>query len=73
MDGAVDHIQNGENGLMLYHPQQPVELAARIQEGLDLGESERARLSQNARESVLPLTWEKHMTEWLEVIEASRR
>jgi small GTP-binding protein len=28
MDGAVDHVRNGENGFMLYHPQQVQELAA---------------------------------------------
>lgn len=72
MDGAVDHIQNGENGLMLYHPQQPIELAARIQEGLDLGETERVRLSQNARETIAKLTWDRHMSEWLELMGAGR-
>lgn len=73
MDGAVDHIRNGENGLMLYHPQQPVELAARIQEALDLSEAERTRLAQNARESILPLTWDKHLADWLELIEAAKK
>lgn len=73
MDGAVDHIRNGENGLMLYHPQQPVELAARIQEALDLSEAERTRLSHNARECIVPLTWEKHMSEWMELIETAKK
>jgi UDP-glucose:(heptosyl)LPS alpha-1,3-glucosyltransferase len=64
MDGAVDHIRNGENGFMLYHPQQPHELAARIQEALDLGETQRVAMSQAAHATVLPLTWERHMAEW---------
>jgi glycosyltransferase involved in cell wall biosynthesis len=64
MDGAVDHIRNGENGFMLYHPQQSQELAARIQEALNLDATQREALSQAARETVVALTWEKHMAEW---------
>ena len=70
MDGAVDQIRNGENGFMLYHPQQAAELAQRIQEALDLGETQRAAMSQAAHATVLPLTWERHMTEWAELIDA---
>jgi glycosyltransferase involved in cell wall biosynthesis len=72
MDGAVDHIQNEENGFMLYHPQQPVELAARIQEALALDETAREAMGRAARESVLPLTWEAHMAEW-ETVAGLRR
>ncbi len=49
---------------MLYHPQQSQELAARIQEALDLDEKQREALSQAARETVVALTWEKHLAEW---------
>ena len=69
MDGAVDHVKNNENGLMLYHPQQSAELATRIQEAIDLGEPKRTEFAANARETVLPFTWEKHLREWEEVIE----
>ena len=69
MDGAVDHIRNGENGFMLYHPQQPAELASRIQEALALDETQRQTLSTTARETVLPLTWERHMQEWAALLE----
>ncbi len=68
MDGAVDHIRNGENGLMLYHPQQPRELAARIQEALAFDAPAWQALSIAARETVLSLTWERHVQEWNEVI-----
>lgn len=68
MDGAVDHIRNGENGFMLYHPQQPRELASRIQEALSLGETQWQALSNAARETVLPRTWERHMEEWGELL-----
>ena len=67
MDGAVDHVRNGENGLMLYHPQQPRELAARIMEALAFDATSWQALSTAARETVLPLTWERHMHEWAEL------
>ena len=70
MDGAVDHIRNGENGFMLYHPQQADELAKRIQEALDLGETQRTAMSQAAHATVLPLTWERHMAAWAGLIGA---
>lgn len=72
MDGAVDHIKNGENGFMLYHPQQPAELAMRIREALDLNETRRAELGSHARESVAKLTWDAHMTEWEALIASAR-
>lgn len=70
MDGAVDHIRNGENGLMLYHPQQPRELASRIQEALAHDATSWQALSAAARETMLPLTWERHLQEWAEVLGA---
>jgi len=68
MDGAVDHVRNGENGLMLYHPQQPRELAARIQEALAFDAAAWQELSDAARETVLSLTWERHLEEWAGVM-----
>lgn len=70
MDGAVDHVRNGENGFMLYHPQRSEEIAARIQEALDLSATEWQALSAAAHETVLPLTWERHMAEWSELLDA---
>ncbi|WP_395736637.1 glycosyltransferase family 4 protein [Prosthecobacter sp.] len=71
MDGAVDHVRNGENGLMLYHPQQPKELAARIQEALAYDATTWQVLSTAARETVQALTWDRHMQEWTEVLEGT--
>lgn len=71
MDGAVDHIRNGDNGLMLYHPQQPQELASRIQEALAMDNARWQEMSANARETVLPFTWDRHMREWQELLEQS--
>ena len=68
MDGAVDHVRNGENGLMLYHPQQPQELAARIQEALSYNAQAWQALSNAAHETVRSLTWERHLAEWEEVL-----
>ena len=70
MDGAVDHVRNGENGLMLYHPQQPQELAARIQEALAFDAPAWLALSKAARETVQALTWERHLEEWAGLLEA---
>lgn len=70
MDGAVDHIHNEENGLMLYHPQQPAELTVRLQEALALGNAKWQSLSAAARETVHSLTWEQHMQEWAGVMKA---
>lgn len=68
MDGAVDHVRNEENGLMLYHPQQPRELAARIQEALAFDATQWQSLSSAACESVRTLTWERHLQQWYEVL-----
>lgn len=64
MDGAVDHIRNEENGLMLYHPTQPEELARRLNQALSLGQEQWQTLSRAARETTQPLTWERHLQEW---------
>lgn len=64
MDGAVDHVRNDENGLMLYHPTQPPELAARIQHALALGRRAWQSISEVARDTTLTLTWERHLQEW---------
>lgn len=69
MDGAVDLIRNGENGFMLYHPQQPEELASRIREALALGETRWREISGAACATALPLTWERHMNEWAAMME----
>jgi UDP-glucose:(heptosyl)LPS alpha-1,3-glucosyltransferase len=70
MDGAVDLIRNGENGLMLYHPQQTQELATRIHEALSFDAPAWQALSTAARETVQALTWERHLEEWASVLGA---
>lgn len=69
-DGAVDHIRDGENGFMLFHPQEEYEISDKLQEALALPEEERSRMGKLARETMLPLTWERHVGEWMRVIES---
>ncbi len=71
-DGAIDHIHDGENGLILYHPQKVEELTSRLRQAFALPEQERAAMGSRARDTMLPLTWEAHIDAWLEVIERTR-
>ncbi len=68
MDGAVDHIRNGENGFVLYHPQDPKELGARIQGALAMDGEKWQAMSAAARDTVVPFTWEQHMEEWQQLL-----
>ncbi len=69
MDGAVDHVRNGVNGFMLYHPQDPQELASRIQEALATEPAAWQAMSAAAHETVRAFTWERHMEEWRQLLE----
>jgi glycosyltransferase involved in cell wall biosynthesis len=68
-DGAVDHVHEGENGFMLFHPKDVEELAGRIQHAISLSPERRSEMGMVARETMLPLTWERHIAEWMRVIE----
>ncbi len=68
-DGAVDHICDGMNGLMLHHPQDHAKLATRIQHALSLSAEAREAMSFAARETMQDLTWDRHVRQWEEVIE----
>lgn len=67
-DGAVDHIRDGDNGFMLYHPAKVEELRARIVDAFAVPEAERAEMGSRARATMLPLTWEAHLDDWTRVI-----
>ena len=69
-DGAVDHVCDGMNGLMLFHPQDVMELAARIKQALALSESERHAMGSSAQETMQALTWQRHLSEWEEQLAA---
>ncbi len=63
-DGAVDHIRDGDNGFMLYHPANVEELQTRIQTAFATSQADREAMGHSARETMLPLTWDAHLAEW---------
>lgn len=69
-DGAVDHVRDGENGFMLYHPAKVEELRARIQDAFAVHEADRVEMGRQARATMIPHTWDAHVKEWLRVIES---
>lgn len=69
-DGAVDHIRDGQNGVMLYHPAKIPELRDRINAAFAVPEAERAAMGAQARATMLPLTWDAHVGEWMKAIES---
>lgn len=72
-DGAIDHVLDGENGFMLFHPQDAKELAATINKALSLDAAQWQRMSQAARETVLPFTWDWHVGRWETLISSLPR
>lgn len=67
-DGAIDLLQNGENGWLLEQPQDPASVLQSLQHSLKMSPEERAKMSQSARQTTLPLTWDAHIEKWLKVI-----
>ena len=67
-DGAVDHVCDGMNGLMLFHPQDVPELTGRIQQALAYSDSERHAMGIAAQETMQALTWERHLSQWEELM-----
>lgn len=69
-DGAVDHIQDGENGFMLYHPANPEELRRRLNQAFATPEEQRLMMGAKARETMLPHTWDTHVADWMQLLGA---
>lgn len=67
-DGAIDLVRDGENGYLLTKPGDQGEVLATVKRALGTDEPTHRKLSQVARETVLPLTWEAHLQKWLNVI-----
>ena len=67
-DGAVEFIQEGKNGTTLQNVGDPDELVSKLRWVLGLSKDRRQRLGMAARESVLPLTWAAHWTQWEKAI-----
>jgi glycosyltransferase involved in cell wall biosynthesis len=68
-DGATDHVRDGENGLLLRHPQEAASVFSTIQQACAMEESKRAALGGAARATMLPLSWQAHLTKWFDVIQ----
>lgn len=69
-DGAVDHVCDGMNGLMLFHPQDAAALAVRINHALNLPADDRLAMGIAAQETMQALTWERHLSQWEELMAA---
>ena len=63
-DGASEFIRDGENGLLLAQPGDPVLLGDLLQRALRYAPAERAAMGRAARTTVLPLTWAAHVAAW---------
>lgn len=63
-DGAGDFIRHGANGWRLENPENADELAQLI----SLGLGNLALAGNSARETMLPLTWQNHVSQWLDLI-----
>ena len=70
-DGAVEFVREGENGIVLYHPANPEELASQINAAIAMPEAERVQIGGAARQTVLPLTWAAHLAKWSSVLSRS--
>lgn len=63
-DGAIDHVRDGVNGLLLEEPESAAAVAERLRAALALEEGARLEMGRAAREAVLGLTWERHVADW---------
>ncbi len=63
-DGARDFIRHDDNGYLLQDPTDADELAGLIHQAL----STKERIAPATRPTVLPLTWERHVDQWLALL-----
>jgi UDP-glucose:(heptosyl)LPS alpha-1,3-glucosyltransferase len=68
-DGALDLLRDGQNGLVLKNPEEAGEIQRLVLQALAMTEEERSVLSQRARETMMPLTWQAHLDKWIQVID----
>jgi UDP-glucose:(heptosyl)LPS alpha-1,3-glucosyltransferase len=67
-DGATDFVRHGENGLLMKQPRDPASVLAVVQRALAMDEATRTKMGAAARETMLPLTWDTHLEQWMRVI-----
>ena len=63
-DGAIDHIEDGVNGLLLPDPEEADAVAERLRTALDLPQDARLSMGRAAAEAMQKLTWDKHVRDW---------
>ncbi|MDG2123441.1 MAG: glycosyltransferase family 4 protein [Verrucomicrobiales bacterium] len=68
-DGAREFVKEGENGFLLEAPQDAAAVRGAIERALATAPGERAAMGKAARAEVVPLTWEKHVEGWLDILE----
>lgn len=66
-DGAVDHLRDGDNGLLLKQPRDAGAVLETVRRALGTGEEDRSALGRRARETMLPLNWGAHVSQWTDV------
>ena len=64
-DGVIDHVRDGENGLLLHEPSNVEALRELLVNAFKVSTDERDAMGQRAREAMLPLTWEAHVAKWM--------
>ena len=67
-DGVIDHIKDGENGLLLREPEDRQAVLSTIQQALRTSTEKRHAMSEAARRAMLPLTWPAHLDKWMQAI-----
>jgi UDP-glucose:(heptosyl)LPS alpha-1,3-glucosyltransferase len=67
-DGAVEHVHDGVNGLVLHNPEDSAGLATVLRWALGRRPEERDAMGLAARETMLPFTWERHLREWKDLL-----
>ncbi|MGK0184628.1 MAG: UDP-glucose:(heptosyl)LPS alpha-1,3-glucosyltransferase [Verrucomicrobiales bacterium] len=63
-DGAAEFIEHGTNGFLLQHPEDKSELCHHLESACALDFEARDRMRTAARERMLPLTWDAHVSQW---------
>lgn len=68
-DGAVEFIEDGVNGFILNDPEDRAEILELVNRVLALSPAKLATLGAKAREQVAGQTWDRHINEWIALIE----
>lgn len=72
-DGAVDFVEDGQNGFRLEDPLDRSQILQLIRQAIGLSTIEREKLAQKARARMSQQTWEAHLNGWLPLFERFQR